>query len=79
MKNQTAVPLEDYAEDSTDEELDAEGMIAAEAIELDQEMAMCVMQQTDGVPGKATVAQLPAIPEHGEVGPYDMQTIWRRV
>ena len=56
-------------------------MTAAEAIELEQEVALCVMQQSGCVAGKATncVAQLPAIPEHKEVGPYDMQTIWRRV
>ena len=39
------------------------------------------MQQSDGVAGKAAncVAQLPTIPEQKEVGPYNMQTIWRRV
>ena len=68
------------AKEADPEPVDAEmGTDAAELVakcSLTTEEALGVNREM-----KATtcVQELPAIPENAEVGPYDMQTIWRRV
>ena len=85
MGTSTAELMEGY--DLTDEEAEENtatmlqyNLTTEEALEVSREMTLWDMQYSDGVSGKATncVQELPAIPENAEVGPYDMQTIWRR-
>ena len=52
-----------------------------EALEVSKEMTLWDMQYSNSVSDKATnsVQELPTILENAEVGPYNMQNIWRRV